>query len=113
MKWTLYPENKDLTTTLPLSVEIEQWEGKPSVKVEGLGELKLKEQNNKMRSEFYFTLPGKYKIEIKDRVSTEVKVLTVSEHQYLNFTNEFGFFFVLFLIVMGGIVLWTRKIMLK
>lgn len=113
MKWTLHPENKDLTTTLPLSVTLSEWQGKPRVILEGAGELELKPQGKNLVSEFYFALPGQYTLEIKDEGHHEIIELQIKEHRYLNFTSEFGFFFILFLFVMGGIFLWTKKIMQK
>lgn len=113
MKWTIYPENSEITTSLPLTIEISGHQGTVNVSVDRLGELKLKKENNKLTSQFYFTLPGEYKVKVKDSISSEVRVIKVAEHKYLDFGNEFGFFLILFLIVMGGIVLWTRKIMQK
>lgn len=113
MKWTIYPENKEFTTSLPLTIEISDYRGEPEVTVEKLGELKLNRQADKLEARFYFTLPGEYKLQVTDSNSKEVRVLHVSEHKYLDFGNEFGFFLILFLFVMGGIILWTRKIMLK
>lgn len=113
MKWTLYPKNKDLTTSLPLSLEITEWKGSPKVTLEGVGELKLKPFEGKLKTDFYLALPGKYSLEIKDSLSSEVTELNIEEHRYLDFTNEFGFFLILFLFVMGGIIIWTRKIMKK
>lgn len=113
MKWKLHPENEEITTTLPLTIEVHAWKGKPRVFVHGLGNLELKKQGANLKTEFYFTLPGKYRIDVRDSVSHHTMDLEVKEHQYLSFNGEFGFFFILFLVVMGGIVLWTRKIMHK
>lgn len=113
MKWTLHPKSEGITTTLPMSIELEGWSGTPRVYISGLGELNLVPVKGKLRSEFYFTLPGTYRLEVKDKETLIVTDLVVEEHQYLDFKNEFGFFFILFLIVMGGIILWTKKIMQK
>lgn len=111
MNWTFHPKNEDLTTSLPLSVEITKWEGEAQVLVEGIGPLELRPSPHGLKADFYFTLPGTYTLTVKDAHHTEVRELMVEQHNYLNFVTEFGTFFVLFLFVMGGIVLWTRRIM--
>lgn len=113
MKWKLHPENKKLTTTLPMSLEVHEWEGQPRIRIDNMGELKLKAHGKILKTDFYFTLPGEYRIEIRDEVNQHEMRVQVLEHQYLDFSREFGFFFILFLIVMGGIIIWTRKIMQK
>lgn len=113
MKWTLYPKNKDLTTSLPMSVEVTEWEGTPKVRLDGVGELKLRKVGPILRTDFYVALPGNYQLTVKDGASQQSINLDVKEHRYLDFGNEFGFFLVLFLLTMGGIILWTRKIMMK
>ncbi len=113
MKWTLYPKNKDLTTSLPMSVEIEEWDGTPKVHLKGVGDLHLRKTGTKLRTEFYVALPGTYELTVKDSSHSQSLNLDVKEHRYLDFGNEFGFFLVLFLLTMGGIILWTRKIMTK
>lgn len=112
MKWTFHPESEDLTTTLPLSVEISDFEGSPRAHLEGVGELDLKKvAGDKYRADFYVSLPGNYKLTVSDARYSSQRELVIAEHQYLDFTNEFGAFFLLFLCVMGGVILWTRKIM--
>ncbi len=111
MKWTLTPTNKELTTGLPIQVEISEYVGTPKVRLHGVGELILKPHGKSLRTEFYVKLPGKYHLEVRDAKNQDGLELDIKEHRYLDFTSEFGFFFVLFLFVMGGIVLWTRKIM--
>lgn len=113
MKWTLYPKNKDLTTSLPMSVEISEWEGRPEVHLKGVGDLKLRKIGTKLRTDFYVAMPGSYQLTVRDASHEQSLNLEVSEHRYLDFGNEFGFFLVLFLLTMGGIILWTRKIMMK
>jgi hypothetical protein len=114
MKWTFHPKNKHLTTSLPMSVEISEFSGKPSVSLSGVGSLELKPvPNGGMKADFYVTLPGNYTLTVKDSNSSASQELEIAQHTYLDFGNEFGTFFVLFLFVMGGIVLWTRKIMQK
>lgn len=113
MKWTLYPKNKDFTTSLPMSVEVTEWEGSPQVHMKGVGELKLRKVGSILRTDFYVALPGQYQLTVKDASHQQSLNLDVKEHRYLDFGNEFGFFLVLFLITMGGIILWTRKIMMK
>jgi hypothetical protein len=113
MNWTFHPKNKDLTTSLPLSVELTHWEGNPKVLVKELGELELKPHGKNLKADFYLTLPGTYTIVVKDSISVNQEIIEVKQHTYLDFKNEFGIFLLLFLIVMGGIVLWTYKIMNK
>lgn len=112
MKWTFHPINKEITTSLPLNVEVSDWQGTPKLFLEGVGELQLKNTRpGVLRSDFYVYLPGTYKITLKDLNHTYEYSFHVKEHHYLDFTEEFGAFFMLFLFVMGGIILWTRKIM--
>lgn len=111
MKWTLFPESEEVSTGLPMHLEISEWDGNVEVHLERVGQLKLKPAQDKLRTEFYFTLPGEYKLEIRDSKTAAGFILTVKEHQYLDFSSEFGFFLVLFVFVMGGIILWTKKIM--
>jgi hypothetical protein len=113
MKWTLFPKNENLTTSLPITIEIEEWQGKAKVHLESVGELQLRPAGDKLKTEFYVTLPGEYKLTISDSYNTSTHTLQIEQHQYLNFSNEFGIFGLLFLLVMGGIILWTRRIMLK
>ena len=65
------------------------------------------------KSEFYFTLPSTYHVEVRGDQEIQNLDLLVEQHTFLDFQNEFGIFSLLFLIVMGGIILWTRKIMKK
>lgn len=112
MNWTFHPTTEDLTTSLPMEIEVSDYAGTPRVNISGLGEMQLKSSGpQKMKTQFYFVLPGSYRIEVRDAQTVAVKEISVREHTYLDFVNEFGAFFVLFLIVMGGIVLWTRRIM--
>lgn len=113
MRWEIFPKNEKLTTTLPMSLEIYEWKEQPHVYLEGVGELVLKGDGGKLKTDFYFIAPGRYQLTVQDGLVIEQRVLDIEEHQYLSFTNEFGFFLLLFLFVMGGIVLWTKKIMLK
>lgn len=113
MKWTFHPTTKQLTTSLPLSVEVEDARGKPSISLSQVGELELKPFKNGFKADFYVKLPGTYYLTIKDKYESSTMTLIVEEHTYLDFQNEFGSFFILFVAVMGGIVLWTRKIMKK
>lgn len=112
MKWTFHPTNKKLTTSLPLSIEVEGFSGEPTVTLSEVGRLELKKvSEGKLRSDFYVGLEGKYILTVKDSKETVHIPLDIAQHRYINFTNEFGSFFLLFLVVMGGIILWTRKIM--
>lgn len=104
--------NKKLTTSLPLSIEIEDFVGEPTVTLSDVGRLELKKvSEGKLRSNFYVGLEGHYTLTIKDSKEVVSIPLNIAQHRYINFTNEFGSFFLLFLVVMGGIILWTRKIM--
>jgi hypothetical protein len=97
-----------------MSVEVWDFVGKPSVNLSGIGALELKSRpNGVMRTDFYVSLPGTYTLTIKDSNSSASHELEIAQHTYLDFGKEFGTFFVLFLIVMGGIILWTMKIMQK
>lgn len=113
MKWTFHPTNKDLTTSVPLSVEISEWEGNPKVKVSQIGELELKKSKSGLRADFHLTLPGEYQIEVTDALVKDSLSIKVAQHDYLNFSREFGSFGLLFILVMGGIIIWTKKIMRK
>lgn len=114
MNWTFHPTNKEITTSLPLSVEVRNWKGRPRVILDGVGDLELKgTPQGAMKADFYLTLPGTYKVTIQDSGSKDFYQFQVKQHHYLDFSNEFGFFFILFLFVMGGIVLWVRQIMKK
>lgn len=112
MKWKLHPKSEDITTSLPLTLDILEWEGKPRVILDGTGELSLKAQKDgTLKSEFYVYIPGSYRVKLIDSAGTSELEFYAKEHRYLDFGEEFGFFFVLFLIVMGGIILWTAKLM--
>jgi hypothetical protein len=114
MNWIFHPKNKEITTSLPMSVEVWDYTGTPSVTLSGVGKLELKPTTQgKLKTDFYVTLPGEYKLQIKDSVSQVDFPILVAQHQYLDFKNEFGVFFILFLFVMGGIIIWTSKIMKK
>lgn len=114
MNWTFHPTNKAITTSLPLSIEVSDWKGTPRVILEGVGDLELKRiPEGAMKADFYLTLPGTYKVLIQDSVVKESYEFQVIQHNYLDFSREFGFFFILFLFVMGGIVIWVRQIMKK
>ena len=109
MNYSINPQS-DLTTSIPITIEVKNFEHKPKLKVDGIGDIELKGQKVKS-AQIYFRLPGEYRVTIQDGSTIKHEVLNVSQHEYLDFKNEFGFFFILFLIVMGGVVLWTRKIM--
>jgi hypothetical protein len=112
MKWTFHPANKELTTSLPLEVVLSDWQGTPRVSVDRLGEIPLTPEGQKLVARFYVVMPGRYEVRISDGTSVvAVHPIEVAQHTYLDFTNEFGFFFILFLFVMGGIALWTITIM--
>lgn len=114
MNWTFHPKNKELTTSLPLSVEINNWQGTPRVILEGVGDLELKPiSNGVLKTDFYLTLPGTYRLQLLDANSSYAYEFSIKQHTYLDFTNEFGFFLALFIVAMGGIVLWVKKIMKK
>lgn len=110
MNYEIYPKNEKFSTSLPITIEVE---GKgPRLDIEGIGRIDLK-GGQKKTAQIYFRLPGHYKLIFKDGEEVREEVITVYQHEYLDFKNEFGFFSLLFLIVMGGIILWTRKIMKK
>lgn len=112
MKWTFHPENEELTTSLPMSVEIREFKGKPEVLIREIGSLELKKmKEGGLRSEFYVSLPGKYVLEVRDAERFFQRELEIKQHVYLKFNKEFGSFSIIFLFVMGGVVLWTRRIM--
>jgi hypothetical protein len=112
MKWTFHPKNSELTTSLPMSVEVLEYSGKASAHLSGIGPLELKRSpQGGLKADFYVTLPGTYVLELRDDNGVVSKELLIAQHNYLDFGNEFGTFFVLFLFVMGGIILWTRRIM--
>lgn len=113
VKWTLFPKNKAITTSLPMSVEVTEWVGRPKVYIQGMGEMSLKKTPQGMKADFYMTLPGEYKLTVSDSSNSFEQILKVDEHQYLNFSQEFGFFFILFLFVMLGVIVWCAKIMRK
>ncbi|MFA7614401.1 MAG: hypothetical protein WCY48_09205 [Candidatus Caldatribacteriota bacterium] len=107
MNYKIYPKT-NLRTSVPINIEVE---GKnPRVDVEGIGRIELKGSEIK-KAQIYFSLPGEYKITLTDGELIKEEVLSVDQQVYLSFKNEFGVFFILFLVVMGGIILWTRKIM--
>ncbi len=114
MNWKFYPTNKELMTSLPMSVTLENYSGKPTVTLSSIGELQLvKVKDGTLRADFYVLMPGNYIIEMKDANSQFSHQFAVKQYSYLSFTNEFGFFLIIFIFFMGGIILWTKKIMKK
>ena len=114
MNWKFYPTNKELTTSLPMSVTLENYSGKPTVHLSSVGELELvKTHQGALRADFHLLMPGNYTLDIQDANSHFSHQILVKQHSYLNFSNEFGLFFILLLVLMGGIFLWTHKIMQK
>lgn len=109
MNYEIYPKNEEFSTSLPITIEVEGATN-PRLDIEGIGRIDLK-GGQKKTAQIYFRLPGEYKLTFKDGEVVRQEVITVYQHEYLDFKNEFGFFSILFLIVMGGIILWTRKIM--
>lgn len=108
MKYSIQPNKDKLSTSVPITIEVNGI--KPVVSIEGIGRIDLK-GTEKKTAQIYFSLPGEYKITFKDGELIKHEVLKVSQHEYLKFKYEFGAFTILFLLVMGGIILWTRKIM--
>lgn len=107
MKYSISP-NKDVTTSLPINIEVT---GKaPLVHIDGIGKIELK-GGEKKTAQIYFKLPGEYRITFKDGDIVHHEVIKIEQHEYLNFKNEFGAFSLLFLLVMTGVIIWTRKIM--
>jgi hypothetical protein len=93
-------------------LEIQETKTLPKVVIKEIGEMKVVvNKTGGYKSEFYFTLPETYHLEVRADGELIKMELPIVQHTFLDFQNEFGIFFVLFLIVMGGIVLWTRKIM--
>ncbi len=114
MKWKFYPTNKDLTTSLPMFVELSEVQGKAKVHLSRVGDLNLvKTKHGDLKAEFYVTLPGQYQLEMSDATTRYTHSIEVLQHSYLKFNEEFGFFLILFTLAMGGIILWTHKIMKK
>ncbi len=104
---------KDYRTQVPIYIKITDSLELPRVKVSGVGEIPVKKTNNFYQSHFYIQKSGIYKLEISNPIKKVVKTLNVSEQTYLSFSKEFGAFSVIFIIVMLGVILWTRKIMIK
>src|SRR5690606_11207742 len=93
---------------------VEDFVGEPVVTLSDVGRLELKKvSEGKVRSNFYVGLEGQYTLTIKDSKEVVTIPLDIAQHRYIDFTNEFGSFFLLFLVAMGGVILWTKKIMKK
>lgn len=111
MMWIFHPKG-ELRTTVPMSLEISGYAGVPKVVLEGVGDLDLQASGrDSLKAHFYVTLPGKYRLIMSDRQSNSSYEFFVHEQKYLDFKSEFGIFFILFILVMGGLFLWVRKIM--
>lgn len=114
MKWKFYPTNKELTTSLPMFVELTDIDGKAKVHLSTIGDLNLVKTNKgSLKAEFYVSLPGKYVLQMSDASTRYTHEIDVTQHTFLRFNEEFGFFLILFALMMGGIILWTRKLMKK
>ncbi len=114
MKWKFYPTNKELTTTLPMYLELTEVQGKAKIHLSSVGKLNLaKMKDGALKAEFYVSLPGKYLLEMSDASTQYTHKFEVKQHSFLKFTEEFGFFLILFTLMMGGLIVWTRKIMKK
>ena len=110
MNYSIYPKNEQITTSLPITIEVKEFKKSPKLKIDGIGEIELKGKEVKT-AQIYFRLPGEYRLTFQDGELMKSEVITIHQHEYLDFKNEFGVFFILFLMVMGGIIIWTRKIM--
>ncbi|HLT22653.1 MAG TPA: hypothetical protein VKZ84_04390 [Bacteriovoracaceae bacterium] len=107
MNYEISPKS-NLRTIVPITIEVEG--NNPRVDVEGIGRIDLQGTGRKT-AQIYFSLPGEYKITFTDGELVKEEVIYVDQQVFLSFKNEFGVFFILFLLVMGGIIIWTRKIM--
>jgi hypothetical protein len=115
MKVELDPKD-NFRTTLPVNLEITEVGSKPKVVIKELGEIKVTKSFKNpggFYAQFYASLPGDYTISIKTDKDAFTKSIHINQQEYLSFSKEFGAFFVLFLIFMTGIVLWTKKSMTK
>jgi hypothetical protein len=100
----------EFRTQLPVTIDIES-SSKPTVTLEPLGELEVLTIPSGYRAQFHVMEPLKYSLIVKNASEEWRKDIYFEEQQFLKFDKEFGFFLILFFMMLGGVILWTRKLM--
>jgi hypothetical protein len=105
-----FTDGQEFRTQLPVTGFIE-CSSLPKLSVTSMGLVPVKKLSGKWYFEFHVMKPGLH--QLKFTCSNEVKEIEMNfeEQKFLEFDREFGFFFLLFIFCMTGIVIWTRKLM--
>ena len=103
----------EIRTTVPIVLVIYESSSLPQFTVDKLGKIPVYPFKDGFRAEFFVETPGVYSLKLISGKEVWNKEILVKEQKYLSFRKEFGFFSILFVLMMCGVVLWVRKIKKK
>ena len=103
-------DREDIRESVPIEIEIQNTQGRPTVYVQNLGSVDVQQLHNKYLAQFWVMEKGNYQITIKDQRDIWNEALVVKEQSYLTFRQEFSFFLILLVLFTAGIILWMKKL---
>jgi hypothetical protein len=104
----LNPQN-NFRTTVPIYLKVKNFNLPVIVEVKPIGEIAFSIKDKILSTHFWVDKSGNYELKIQDKNSIWSKEIHIEKQQFINFTNQFGFFSILFLILITGLILWMKN----
>jgi len=107
----ILPEKSDAFTDQWLEIKIQESNSPPSVWIEGLGKIDVKNQGNKIyTATFLQKFPGTYHIKIISEGIEKEASIFIGASQAISFPMEMSIFLILLTLATYGVFKWTKKI---